>query len=293
MFEHVTWPFAIIEGGNYIVVLICLISTWKKARHLTVLIIAAFLFGYVLEYSAVKAGNLYEYHHWFIPLPGPVPLGISLSWGVIMFAVWRASDSLGLPFLVRPVFAGLLAVGVDWVMDPAFVYLKFWTWVHPGEWYGIPWRNFPSWFMVVLCFVLWVQIAYHFFPPAKHKLWVVTVATVVSTLPAFVMLFVTMKTYYWLADLQLSWLPEYRMIILVFGSAVAVVARYLPRGRRTNPIDIVALIPAFYICISALVAIFLSGCHVQNQELIIVAPVFVFTTLALYMLPHLETLRRF
>ncbi len=41
MFEHVTWPFAIIEGGNYLIVLFCLIYTWKKARHLTVLIIAA------------------------------------------------------------------------------------------------------------------------------------------------------------------------------------------------------------------------------------------------------------
>ncbi len=294
MTDHLTWEFVLVEGGNYLVAALCLGLTWRRARHLTVLILAAVVFGYALELSAVRSDELYQYHLWLVRLPGPVPLGVSLGWGVIMLAVWRTAENLRLPLLVRSLFAGLLATGIDWMMDPAFVRLGIWSWLHPAApgqgWYGIPWRNFPSWFMVVFCFMTALQLAWRVVPPATSAPWKVAAAAAAATVPAFVALWALMSVYYGLADLRLPWLPEYRMVLLVFGTAAAIVIRYLPSGRRHNALDVLSLLPAYYLCACSLVTVMLSGLHVVHQELIIVAPVFVVTTLVAFTLPHVDTL---
>ncbi|MBI4952662.1 MAG: carotenoid biosynthesis protein [Myxococcales bacterium] len=123
-------------------------------------------FGFALsqgvELLAVGLGR-YSYPDWllyFPPRPAWVPLGIGLGWAALVPVVMRISEGILGPGASRPrlaVLDGLLAVGVDLVIDPAVSGepLRMWMWTGEGMVpyrhfaLGVPVFNFVGWFLLV------------------------------------------------------------------------------------------------------------------------------------------------
>ncbi len=290
--EHLTWPFFLIEVGNYLLTAYCLVHAWRTRRHLALIMVASMFYGWFVEYETViKPDALYAYHQWIVALPGPVPLGIALSWGILIFAVWQTASYLKLPMWARPLFAGLLVIGVDFVMDPAFVYMEFWVWADPGPWFGIPWENFVGWFVIVSSFTLFLELGYHWFPPGK-KLWRDLLVAFGAIGPSSAVLVGVMAVYVKIAEAHLPWLPESSLVLLIWGSAAAAVARPVLAARKDQPVDRMVMAIAIYLCAVSALGVYLSGCHVQYPPMILITPAFISLTLLGYGLPYLDRFKQ-
>lgn len=123
-------------------------------------------FGFTLSQSvellAVQCGR-YRYPDWLVyfpPRPEWVPLGIGLGWAALMPIVMRLSERIlgaGAPRWRLGVLDGLMAVGLDLVLDPAVSGepLRLWLWRDEGMapyrlWLlDVPVFNFLGWFVLV------------------------------------------------------------------------------------------------------------------------------------------------
>lgn len=290
--DHLTWPFFVIEVGNYLLTAYCLVHAWRSKRTLALIMAASMFYGWFLEYETViKPDALYAYHQWIVALPGPVPLGVALSWGILIFAVWQTGGYLKLPMWARPLFCGLLAIGVDFVMDPGFVYMEFWVWAQPGPWFGIPWENYVGWFVIVSSFTLSFELGYRWFPPGR-KLWRDLVVAFGAIGPSSAILLGVMGAYTWIAAQDLSWFPESTMVLLIFGSATAAVARPVLAAPKDHTVDRMVMAIAIYLCTVSALGVYASGCHREYEPMILITPVCIALTLLGYGLPYLDHIRR-
>ncbi|OWA36311.1 hypothetical protein B9G55_09745 [Saccharibacillus sp. O16] len=127
------------------------------ARPLPRLIAGAagiWLGGMAVEWSGVHTGwpfGGYAYS-WIL---GPHLFGVPITLGFAWIAVIGSSTLLAGP--VKPTFLGRISkaiqigfwtVLIDFVLDPAAASRGFWHWSGTGGFYGIPWSNFASWFVV-------------------------------------------------------------------------------------------------------------------------------------------------
>ncbi|MFC3771999.1 carotenoid biosynthesis protein [Paenibacillus sp. GCM10012303] len=88
-----------------------------------------------------------------------VPLAIGAAWvGVVSVCSAMSASASRLWSAVQ---TGLWAMCFDIVLDPASEASGFWKWSDSGYYYGIPWQNFASWF--VIAFVL----AWLLYPPRR------------------------------------------------------------------------------------------------------------------------------
>jgi len=119
---------------------------------------AAALIGFTAEVLGVRYGFIfseYSYTEVLIPQLLSVPVVMLSAWMVLV----SYSRQLLLRFDLHPVVEALLAAGwmtaIDLVIDPlAANQLGYWSWVNPGDYYGIPVHNFAGWFVVSLVIFL-------------------------------------------------------------------------------------------------------------------------------------------
>jgi len=293
--EHLSWSYLLIESGNYVLTLALFVYAWRKGRQLAFFMLASILFGWYLEYKTVIADDaLYEYHRWIVALPGPIPLGIAVGWGVVLIAVWQTAQALNFPMWVRPFFCALAGIGIDLVMDPAFVYMQFWTFKDPGQWFDIPWINFIGWFSIATSYVLMVELGQKWFPPggAGAKGWIIDLAVpFVAIVPASLLLLLMVGVYDKLVAAQLSWLTETDMVLATFSVSGFIVAWYLPHTHRDRKPDLMILAVPVYLGGTALIATYLSDVHDKYLPLGLVAPAVFIITVVVFALPYFDALR--
>lgn len=124
------------------------------------------VFGFVLSQSvellAVQYGR-YRYPDWLVyfpPHPAWVPLGVGLGWAALVPTVMRISERIlgeHAPPWRLGVLDGLMAVGVDLVLDPAVSNepLRMWLWRGEGMtpyrfWlFDVPVFNFVGWVLLI------------------------------------------------------------------------------------------------------------------------------------------------
>ena len=94
-----------------------------------------------------------------------VPLLIPLAWLMMLPPAWAVARA-ALPRLdihgkiqQRLVFSGVASLAFtawDLTLDPQMVAWNFWSWEHPGGYFGIPWVNFLGWIMVswIITFII-------------------------------------------------------------------------------------------------------------------------------------------
>ncbi len=274
-------PYLAIEIGNYLLTLICLVCAWRSSRTLFGLMIGSTCLGYVIESSqTVKVPPPYEYTQAIVNLPGNVPLGIVISWGMILFAIWHAIDSLEFGWLRHSLAGGLLAVSLDFLSDPAFVYLNFWIWKEPTQYFGIPFSNFVGWFVIVAAFFASLRCAFHFFPPEKRPAWQVVLLAVISIVPTFLSFVGLMIAYEALLEKGPAWLTEPRLVtIYMLPAAVYVLVGFFQRRHSlsgpivTSALDRMTLVVPGYLIACSLATFYFTNMQATYPEITIIYPI--------------------
>jgi len=284
--EHLLWSLYLFEFGYFSLTLLCLRHAWKQAPYKAFSLIVAILYGFAVEYSAViRDPAPYHYNFFLIELPGPVPLGAILGWGIIFYVVTETATKLKSHWSVQAMFAAMLATCVDLVVDPIVVYVGFWTWTPQGPWFGIPWGNYVGWVVIVASLSVFLQLGYKKFPPGQKFGRDILVA-LGATIPAFISVYILLTGYLILTTK--NWIPEVVIANIFLGACLLFLLYNLPAMNRDNPIEWELLsVPAFFFPWS-LIMLYLSGFYNLYPELIIVFPVFIALGLTGFFWPNIN-----
>ena len=142
--------------GSYLsTLLIALPSTVALFRYLgprkaTLSLISLSSFGYAIEAIGVATGFPYGAFYYGDALgprlAGLVPYLLPLSYAPLVVGAVAASWGTRLR-LLHVLFATLLLVWMDAVLDPGAAALGFWVWPEGGAYYGVPLANYAGWLL--------------------------------------------------------------------------------------------------------------------------------------------------
>jgi len=153
--------FIIFEVLTILLFLACLWHASRQGKARVLELLASLVYGVSLEWITIKQLEAYHYGDFMIMLDG-APLCIGLGWAVIIYSGMEFVKNLDMPDFARPFLVGLMALNIDVAMDAVAIRLGFWNWVIPLDlqWFGVPYGNFWSWFIVATSFsglVYWLR----------------------------------------------------------------------------------------------------------------------------------------
>jgi len=107
-------------------------------------------YGYSLELAAIGVFASHEYGDGWAMAPLGVPVAVAVVWAAVISSAMALAPRLGLrSALGRGAAAAVIAIALDFVMEPVAVRAGLWSWTPPGPWLGIPVGNFVGWAVVV------------------------------------------------------------------------------------------------------------------------------------------------
>ena len=144
----------------YIQLALCLRHAIKHGTTASLLKLGfGILFGVMLEIATIRQLNAYEYGR-FLLMVRNVPLCIGGAWGCIIYSVMEISEASSLPYWLRPILDGLLALNIDLALDAVAIRFGFWDWGQglQSQYFGVPYANFWAWFWVIFSFSMGYRI---------------------------------------------------------------------------------------------------------------------------------------
>jgi len=118
------------------------------------MLITLFAFGFLLEYTGVISGH-YVYASEAVMLLGVIPLSVTFAWVGIIYSAMIIGERLKLSLWQRILTTTLIALSLDWGMDPIAVEFGMWTWSYPsGGYFGVPGFNFIGWFFIPIAYLI-------------------------------------------------------------------------------------------------------------------------------------------
>lgn len=125
----------------------------KKNRIQRMLMLATiFIFAASLELIGVVTG-VFSYAPELIMILDRVPLSITLSWVGIIYSSMIITEHLKLSLWKRILTTTLIALSLDWGMDPIAVESGAWAF-GGGEYFNIPAFNFFGWFFIPIAYLV-------------------------------------------------------------------------------------------------------------------------------------------
>ncbi|NVM45759.1 MAG: carotenoid biosynthesis protein [Candidatus Lokiarchaeota archaeon] len=125
----------------------------KKNRIQRILILPTiFVFAAFLEVMGVITG-LFSYATELIMILDRVPLSITLSWVGIIYSSMIITERLKLSLWQRILTTSLIALCLDWGMDPIAVESGAWSF-GGGEYFNVPAVNFFGWLFIPLAYLI-------------------------------------------------------------------------------------------------------------------------------------------
>ena len=119
-------------------------------RRATLSLLALSIFGYAIETLGVAAGFPYGPFYYGDALgpslAGIVPYLLPLSYTPLVVGAVAAARGTRLR-LLHVLYATLLLVWMDAVLDPGAASLGFWVWPQGGVYYGVPLSNYAGWLL--------------------------------------------------------------------------------------------------------------------------------------------------
>jgi uncharacterized membrane protein len=274
--------FLLVEGGVYILAIICLGHAWAGGWSRLLGLVAGMIYGLLIEYGAIVTFRAYVYGHFLIMIFGAVPLCIGVSWGLIIYTAMETSDRFALPWYLRPIVDALLALTIDLSMDAIAIRVGFWTWGHAGAWFGVPLGNFYAWFIVVLGFSLLLRLG---------RLWSlagplvlighVIVATLAIPLAVFGLIALLRPAYDLIAQGVRAWL----IIGALLGSTALLAVWAARRTRRDYPLDFIVLSVPLFFHVFSFGVLLASGIYRQIPVLLAVSALMLAAGLLLHLWP--------
>jgi uncharacterized membrane protein len=103
-------------------------------------------FGFLVELVGVNTGFLfgdYTYGQTLGPKLLNVPIIIGLNWLLVIYSIAALTDSLKAKVVLKVLLGSLLAVFIDWMIEPVAMKYDFWTWTNGY----VPFQNYLGWFL--------------------------------------------------------------------------------------------------------------------------------------------------
>jgi hypothetical protein len=142
---------------GYILFILAAWHAWLDARQnrpqRMLMLFSLFVFGTLIEWIGVTSGS-YVYPREPIINIGVVPMSVSLAWVGIIYSVMVLAERLELPWFLRILATTLIAISLDWGMDPIAVHIGAWSWSSEGAYFGVPGFNFIGWFFIPIAFLI-------------------------------------------------------------------------------------------------------------------------------------------
>jgi uncharacterized membrane protein len=154
--------FIVFELMIYLLFVLCIQHARRQGLTNMLRLLAGVLYGIILELATLRQLSVYSYGH-FLLMIGDVPLCIGIAWSCIIYSAMEFSDASSLPYWVRPILDGLLALNIDLALDAVAIRLGFWSWGQGlrFQYFGVPYANFWAWFLVVFSFSLGYRLLAH------------------------------------------------------------------------------------------------------------------------------------
>jgi bisanhydrobacterioruberin hydratase len=123
---------------------------YRGLRKAVLSLLALSIFGYAIEGIGVTTGFPYGAFYYGDALgprlAGLVPYLLPLSYTPLVVGSVAASWGTRLP-LLHVLYATLLLVWMDAVLDPGAASLGFWVWPQGGVYFGVPLSNYAGWLL--------------------------------------------------------------------------------------------------------------------------------------------------
>ena len=270
--------FILYEFTLYLQLAFCLPHAWKHGKANLLRLFSGILFGVSLELATIRQLNVYEYGQFLIMILD-VPLGIGVAWGCILYSAMEFSDSSSLPYFLRPILDGLLALNIDLSLDAVAIRFGFWDWGQEldFQYFGVPIANFWAWFWVIFFF----SLGYRLF--ARWEDWVsIWISPVVAYL---VGLFGVLGTNA-LITFVIPWTYTGLTVLTLLIGALILILAFKPKFYRTPVPSLTFWVP-FITHSYVLIAGLISGLILDPPFLLLVG--LVMTGIAFYL--HRQTVQ--
>ncbi|HET8859821.1 carotenoid biosynthesis protein [Marivirga sp.] len=119
-----------------------------------------FLIGFLAEYLGVNFGLIfgnYIYPDTLGPQIGGVPIIIGVNWFLITFCVASLIFPLKWNSILKIIFATILTVLIDVLIEPVAMELNFWNWENDQ----VPFQNYVGWAVIsflIFCFYYFIKL---------------------------------------------------------------------------------------------------------------------------------------
>ncbi|MHA2289245.1 MAG: carotenoid biosynthesis protein [Promethearchaeota archaeon] len=146
----------------------------KNNRIQRMLMLATiFIFAASLESIGVVTG-VFSYSSELIMILNMVPISITLSWVGIIYSSMIITERLKLSLWQRILTTTLIALSLDWGMDPIAVESGAWSF-GGGEYFNIPAFNFFGWFFIPIAYLIPYSLSWD---KSNKKLKILNVAEI-------------------------------------------------------------------------------------------------------------------
>ena len=265
--------FVTFEVIIYVLFALCFRHAWRNGISGILKLFAGVAFGVLLELATIRQLGSYQYGQ-FVIMIFDVPLCIGVAWSAIIYSAMEFSDASNLPYLLRPILDGLLALNIDLVVDALAIRLGMWNWGRGLEYqyFGVPFANFWAWFWVVTFFSLGYRLL------ARRNDWVG------KWLPALLALLIGLAGVLGTNALIVFGIPAaYRSAVIAFVLLGALTILLLKRpSLNQKPMDSVALWVPLVTHLYFLIAGVLSGTIFNPPVLLLISMAMLFISLFLH-----------
>ena len=164
--------FEILLWGLFLVSILDANKRWGKKNTL-IFFLPLFVYGWLLEASAIGIFQRYEYGDGFFVTILGAPLCIAAGWASITYSGMCIGKSLTNNHYKIALFTALWGLGIDFSMDGLAVLMGFWTWFSPAgvvlPYFDVPVSNFIGWF-IILSFYSFFHLRWQA-TKIREKLW--------------------------------------------------------------------------------------------------------------------------
>lgn len=164
--------FEILLWGLFLVSILDANKRWGKKNTL-IFFLPLFVYGWLLEASAIGIFQRYEYGDGFFVTILDAPLCIAAGWASITYSGMCIGKSLTNNHYKIALFTALWGLGIDFSMDGLAVLMGFWTWFSPAgvllPYFDVPVSNFIGWF-IILSFYSFFHLRWQG-TKIREKLW--------------------------------------------------------------------------------------------------------------------------
>lgn len=115
-----------------------------------------FIYGWILEASAIGIFQRYEYGDGFFVTLFGAPLCIAAGWAAITYSGFCIAQTYTKNHFKIAAFTALWGLSIDFSMDGLAVLMGYWTWFAPADvvlpYFDVPVSNFIGWFIILSFF---------------------------------------------------------------------------------------------------------------------------------------------